>query len=75
MKRLLNQVNLELCDLVITVFCFYLQVSELLVDVVKVLLLSSLDVVVEKALHHLIPLERSHLVLLILLEDAVKVLV
>ena len=75
MKRLLNQINLELYDFVITVFCFYLQVSELLVDVVKVLLLSGLDVVVEKALHNLIPLESRPLALLLLLEDVFEVVV
>ena len=74
-KRLLNQVNLELYDFVPAVISLDLQVSELLVNVVKVLLLSSFDVVVEKALHNLIPLARCHMALLVLLKDVVKVLV
>ena len=44
-------------------------------NVFKVLLLSGLDVVVEEALHDLIPLARRHLVLFVLLEDVVKVLI
>ena len=74
-KSFLNQVNLELYDFVLAVISLDLQVSELLVNVVKVLLLSSFDVVVEKALHNLIPLARCHMALLVLLKDVVKVLV
>ena len=44
-------------------------------DVIEVLLLSSFDVVVEKALHYIIPLTSNHLVLFMLIEDAVKVIV
>ena len=74
-KCLLNQVNLELYDFVSAVICLMLQVSQLLLNVFKVLLLSGLDVVVEEALHDLIPLTRWHLALLVLLEDVVKVLI
>ena len=57
-KSLLNQINLELYDFVSAVICLMLQVSQLLLNVFKVLLLSGLDVVVEEALHDLIPLTR-----------------
>ena len=57
-KCLLNQINLELYDFVSAVICLMLQVSQLLLNVFKVLLLSGFDVVVEEALHDLIPLTR-----------------
>ena len=44
-------------------------------NVLEILFLSSFDVIVEQALHHLVPLERCHLVLFMLLEYVFEVLV